>query len=370
MANQDRLAQLALNFIPGVGHMLVKQLVSYCGSAEAVFKTPKSKLLKIPGIGTLTADSISKDVPIQKAEVELTKCEKEGVQILLHTDKSFPKRLNHISDAPSLLYVKGSADLNASKIVSIVGTRKATSYGKEITDNIIEYLAPHNPIIVSGLAYGIDIQAHKSALKYELPTIGILASGVNVIYPAIHRETANKMIEHGALISENPLDAKPDAPKFPARNRIIAGMADAIVVIEAAAKGGALITAEIANSYNKDVFAVPGNVNSEFSVGCNNLIRSNKAHLINSGRDIEYIMNWDVEDKTSGNKLPDLSELDENELNIVNALAEHKEGMMIDNLSWKTSFSVSQLASILLNLEFKGLVISLPGKRFKLAINK
>ncbi|MEQ8474878.1 DNA-processing protein DprA [Fulvivirga sp.] len=370
MAGQDRLAQLALNFIPGIGHMLVKQLVSYCGSAEAVFKTPKSKLLKIPGIGAFTADSISKDIPMKRAEVELNKCDKEGVQILLHTDKAFPKRLNHINDAPSLLYYKGAADLNSNKIVSIVGTRKATAYGKEITEHIIEHLAPHNPVIVSGLAYGIDIHAHKSALKHNLSTIGVLASGVNVIYPAIHRDTANKMIEHGALISENPLDAKPDAPKFPARNRIIAGMADAIVVVEAAAKGGALITAEIANSYNKDVFAVPGNVNSEFSLGCNNLIRSNKAHLINSGKDIEYIMNWEANNPEAGNKLPDLSELNEDELTIVNALVEHVDGMMIDNLSWKTSLSVSQLASILLNLEFKGLVISLPGKKFKLAINK
>ena len=350
--------------------MLVKQLVSYCGSANAVFSTPKNKLLKIPGIGRLTAESISKDLPIKKAEAELEKCEKQGVQILIHTDKAFPKRLNHINDAPSLLYFKGNADLNSQKIVSIVGTRKATSYGKEITESIVEYLAPHNPIIVSGLAYGIDIQAHKSALKHNLSTVGILASGVNVIYPAIHRETADKMVKEGALISENPLDAKPDAPKFPARNRIIAGMADAIIVVEAASKGGALITAEIANSYNKDVFAVPGNVNSEFSVGCNNLIRSNKAHLLNSGKDIEYIMNWESNESGTSNQLPDLSELNEDELIIINALVEHKEGMMIDNLSWKTSFQVGQLASILLSLEFKGLVISLPGKKYKLAFNK
>ncbi len=363
---QNRLAQLALNFTPGIGPMLVKQLISYCGSAANVFKTPKNKLLKIPGVGLQTAEAILTSKTFERAEQELKNCEKHNATILLHTDASFPKRLKQINDAPSILYAKGNADFNLQKVVAIVGTRNASAYGKEMTEQIVEGLKSHNALIVSGLAYGIDIQAHKTALKHNMATVGVMASGVNIIYPAIHKDTANKMLENGAVISENPIDSKPDAPKFPARNRIIAGMADAVIVVEAAARGGALITADIANSYNKDVFAVPGNVGNEFSTGCNNLIKSNKAHLINTVRDLEYIMNWEAGNENETSAPVDLSELLDEERKVMLALLELKEAIMIDNLSWKTDTSVSQLASILLSLEFKGLVKSLPGKRYTL----
>ncbi len=366
--DQNRLAQVALNFIPGVGHMLVKQLVSYCGSAEDVLKASKSKLLKIPGIGAQTASAILSNKHIQKAEDELAICEKYGIKLLLHTDPEFPKRLNQLNDAPSLLYYNGNADLNASKVVAIVGTRKATDYGKDITEHLIEQLIPHNPIIVSGLAYGIDICAHKAALKNNLETIGVLASGVNVIYPAVHREIAHKMIGQGGLLSENTIDSKPDAPKFPARNRIIAGMADAVLVIEAAARGGALITAEIANSYNKDVFAVPGPLNAEYSAGCNNLIKINKANLLTSVKDLEYLMNWEAGEVVTEKLSFDLDSFEEDERLVISELISQKESIMIDNLSWKTQLPISKLASVLLNLEFKGFVNSLPGKRYRLTV--
>ena len=362
--DDSRLAQIALHFIPGVGHMLVKQLVSYAGSAEAVFQLPKSKLLRIPGIGPVTAESIGKGKPIQRAESEFNRCEQYGTRIILYNDKAFPEKLRHINDAPSLLYVKGNTDLNPPKTIAIVGTRKATAYGKKMTDQLIEQLAAHQPLIVSGLAYGIDIQAHKAALKHNLPTIGVLASGVNVIYPSVHRDIANKMLNNGALISENPLDSKPDAPKFPARNRIIAGMADAVIVIEAAAKGGALITAEIANDYNRDVFALPGGVDQEFSAGCNMLIKTNRAHLLQSASDIEYIMNWDSDEAELRKPVLDLSTLSKDEAMIMNELQKHRQPIMIDNLSWQTEIPVNKLASILLSLEFKGLVSSLPGKKY------
>ncbi|MEQ8927362.1 MAG: DNA-processing protein DprA [Fulvivirga sp.] len=368
--DQQRVSQIALNFIPGIGHMLVKQLVSYCGSAEAVFNTTKGKLLKIPGVGEHTARLISSDKVLKKAEAELTICEKQGVQILLYTDKGFPKRLKQINDAPSLIYVKGHADLNSQKVVSIVGTRKATEYGKRLTQEFIEQLVPHNPLIVSGLAYGIDIAAHKASLKSNLPTIGVMASGIDIIYPAIHRETAYKMLENGALITENPIGSKPDAHRFPARNRIIAGMCDAVIVIEAAKKGGALITANIANSYNKDVFAVPGDLNNEFSEGCNALIKSHQAHLIQSAKDIEYIMNWEASVSNSTPALFDTDSLEGNEKLVVEELLKQKDSILIDNLSWSTQLDPSKLASILLNLEFKGYVTSLPGKRFRLAVKK
>jgi DNA processing protein len=258
--NQDRLALLALHFIPGIGDYTLRQLISYSGSAEKVFKTPKGKLLKIPGIGAVTADSIRNGKSFRRAEKEIKKAEQEDVELLFFTDKKYPSRLKSIADAPSLLYVKGQVDLENSKTVGIVGTRKATDYGKNCVEELIEGLKPHQTLIVSGLAYGIDIQAHKQAVKHGLPTVGIMGSGIDVIYPAAHKETAKKMLSNGGLITENPFGTNPDAHNFPARNRIIAGLSDALVVVEAAEKGGALITAEISNSYNKDVFAFPGNI--------------------------------------------------------------------------------------------------------------
>ncbi len=364
--DQNRLAQIALHFIPGVGHMLAKQLISYSGSAEALLKTSKGKLLKTPGIGPHTAEAIVNQIPLKKAEEELEKCDKIGAKIILYSDKEFPKRLNHINDAPSLLYIKGSANLNTDKIVSIVGTRKATAYGKKITQQLVEELIPHNPLIVSGLAYGIDIHAHKSALKNNLNTIGVMASGIDTIYPSAHREVAIKMASQGALITENSIGSKPDAPKFPARNRIIAGMADVVIVIEAAIKGGALITAEIANTYNKDVFAVPGNLGNEFSSGCNNLIKINKAHLLNSVKDIEYIMNWEAGESKANQLSLNINDFDPEERLVIEELQQFDQPLHLDNLSWKTKVSASKLASILLNLEFKGYVISLPGKQYQL----
>ncbi len=369
MIDQERLSFLALHFTPGIGDYLIKLLVSYCGSADQVFKTPKGKLLKIPGIGTASAEAITKGNTFHQAETEITKADKEGVELLLYTDKKYPSRLKTIDDSPSLLYFKGNADLNHPKTVGIVGTRQATPYGKEMVEKLIEDLVPHSPFIISGLAYGIDIQAHKQSLKHNLPTLGIMGSGIDVIYPAAHKETAKKMLEQGGLLSEHSFGTKPDAHNFPARNRIIAGMCDALVVVEAAEKGGALITAEIANSYNKDVFAFPGSIGQTYSDGCNKLIKTNKANLLTSVKDIEYIMNWSINSVVSKKKAAsnlDLSQFDPDEQKIIQLLQEKNAPMMIDELSWKCSISPSLLASLLLNLEFKNIVRSLPGKQFKL----
>ena len=290
--DQNRLSLLALHFIPGVGDYLVRQVVSYCGSAEMVFKTPKGKLLKIPGVGSVTAGAILNGKPFHKAEKELAKAEKESVEVLFFTDKKYPSRLKNIPDAPSILYAKGNIDFENPKAVGIVGTRQATSYGKERVESLVTELVPHGTLIISGLAYGIDIHAHKQALKHNLPTLGVMGSGMDIIYPASHKETALKMLDHGGIVTENSFGTKPDAHNFPQRNRIIAGLCDALVVVEAAAKGGALITAEIANSYNKDVFAFPGGIGETYSAGCNNLIKINKANLLTSVKDLEYIMNW------------------------------------------------------------------------------
>ena len=367
--DQERLSFLALHFTPGIGDYLVKQLVSYCGSADQVFKAPKGKLLKIPGIGAISAEAIKTGNTFHKAEKEINKAEKEDVEILFFTDKKYPSRLKSIDDSPSLLYFKGTANLNPVKTVGIVGTRQATTYGKEMVEKLIEDLVPHAPCIISGLAYGIDIQAHKQSLKHNLPTLGVLGSGIDVIYPAAHKETANKMLDHGGLLTENPFGTKPDAHNFPARNRIIAGMCDALIVVEAAEKGGALITAEIANSYNKDVFAFPGSIGQTYSDGCNKLIKTNKANLLTSVKDIEYIMNWSTENpalKKASHSLLDLNQFEPDEQKVIELLQEKNAPMMIDELSWKSAVSPSLLASLLLNLEFKNVVQSLPGKQFKL----
>lgn len=365
--SQNRLAFLALRFIPGIGDYLVRQLVSYCGSAEAVFKTPRGKLLKIPGVGDATADALLKERPFKEAEIELAKAEKENVQLLFFTDKNYPSRLRNIPDAPCILYTKGNINFEIPKAVAIVGTRQATSYGKERVEEIVNALVPHGALVVSGLAYGIDIHAHKQAIRHNLPTLGVMGSGINIIYPASHKETAEKMLEFGGIATENPFGTKPDAHLFPQRNRIIAGLCDALIVVEAAVKGGALITAEIANSYNKDVFAFPGSIGVPFSEGCNNLIKTNKAHLLTSVKDLEYIMNWDAATEAKVKPSISLEEFDESEQVILKILIEKKAAVLIDELSWKSTLPVSQLASVLLGLEFKGAVKSMPGKQYTLA---
>lgn len=363
--DQARLSLLALHFIPGIGDYLIRQLISYSGSAEKVFATPKGKLMKIPGIGETTADAIKAGKPFPAAEAELKKAEQEKVDLIFFTDKNYPSRLKQVNDAPSLLYSKGNVDYENPKVVAIVGTRKATAYGKARVDELVEGLVPHQALIVSGLAYGIDIHAHKQAVKHKLPTVGVMGSGMDVIYPASHKDTANKMMEHGSLLTEHRFGTAPDAHNFPARNRIVAALSDAVIIVEAAEKGGALITAEIGNSYNKDVFAFPGNVGQSHSEGCNNLIKQNRAHLMTSVKDLEYIMNWEPGRSAVAPKQVSLENFEPNEKVVLQALISNKGQLMIDEISWRTNIGVAQLASILLQLEFKGVVSALPGKIYK-----
>jgi DNA processing protein len=367
--DQNRLALLALHFIPGIGDYLIRQVVSYCGSAEKVFNTPRGKLLKIPGVGKVTAEAILTGKSFDKAEQELRKAEKENVTLSFFIDKAYPTRLKHLPDAPSVLYSKGNINFENTKAVGVVGTRQATSYGKERVEQLIDELTSHQALIVSGLAYGIDIHAHKQALKNNLPTLGVMGSGIDIIYPAAHKDTARKMLELGGLVTENTFGTNPDAHNFPQRNRIIAGLVDALVVVEAAEKGGALITAEIANSYNRDVFAFPGSIGENFSSGCNNLIKTNKAHLITSVKDLEYIMNWSVNtDAPQVKTKPSISlaEFSDEEQTVIKVLLDKRGAATIDELSWKSSLPVSQLASVLLQLEFAAVIKSLPGKQYDL----
>lgn len=363
----DLQYKIGLTLIPGIGDVTAKKLIAYCGSAEAVFKENKSKLKKIPDIGTVLANSIAAADVLKRSEQEIEFIEKYKISALFFLDKHYPEKLRACQDSPVMIYYKGKADLNTSKVLSIVGTRKATDYGKQMCRNLLEGLADYNTLIVSGLAYGIDIAAHKECLNLNIPTVGILAHGLDKIYPAQHKPVAEKMLEQGGVLTEFLSKAKPDRENFPKRNRIIAGMADATLVVEAGIKGGALITAEIANSYNRDVFAVPGRVTDTYSEGCNYLIRTNKAALVQTASDIEYLMGWQKEDKKRNSKIiqPTIFNLSAEEEVLVNILKEVTH-LDIDTLCLQSNLNMSKVAASLLNLEFGGIVKSLPGKRYQL----
>jgi DNA processing protein len=373
--NDDTLFhELALTLLPGIGPQLTRQLMSYGGAAKSVLTMPPGKLRRIPGVGEATVKMLTgpeRENALRRAELGLKKAEKDGVEILFYTSKRFPSRLKLISDAPALLYYQGTADLNAPKTVALVGTRQATDYGREQTERIVKGLLPHRPLVVSGLAYGIDIMAHRAALQEGLETVGVMATGLDIVYPAAHRKTAEKMREQGGLLTEFPFGTPPDRYNFPARNRIIAGLADGTVVVEATSKGGALITAELALSYDRDVLAVPGNLGSAASEGCNALIKNHKAALYAEPKDLEELLNWDAALHQSGkfkptpSYAPDDFTPDEFALISVLAAATGRE-MQMDELAWKAQLAIHAVASLLLELEFRGVVRALPGKKFLL----
>lgn len=351
--------------IPGVGDQGAKNLLGYCGSPEAVFKTPKAKLKNIPGIGEKTAATIFKKDFFDKVDAELLFIEKYKIKVLFCTDPGFPKRLIDCVDSPVLLYYRGNADLNSDKILGVVGTRNATEYGKNLIRKMMEDLASQDILIISGLAYGIDTMAHKYALENKLNTVGVLGHGLNTLYPAQNKNLARQMTEHGGLLTEFPSSNQMLPSNFPQRNRIVAGMCDALLVVESANKGGALITANIANSYNKDVFAVPGNINDKYSQGCNFLLKTHKAYLIENADDILKSMSWSSEKVKPKAQKQLFLNLDPKEKRIVELLKEHGQ-IEIDQLMKLMRSNNSEYAATLLELEMNGIIISLPGKRFKL----
>ena len=363
---EDLIYKLALTLIPGVGSVNGKSLVAYCGGVKAVFMEKKRALLKIPGIGEQTINAIANHNVFGRAEEELSFIEKNKIAPLFYLDKEYPIRLKHCHDSPLMLYYKGTSDLNAPKVIAMVGTRKATEYGRDICRKIIEGLVEQNVLIVSGLAYGIDTWSHKAALDNKLDTVGVLGHGLDRIYPFANRALAEKMTGSGGLLCEYMSNTMPDRENFPMRNRIIAGISDAVIVVEAGASGGALITAEIANSYNRDVFAVPGRLGDPHSEGCNKLIKINKAALIQSAKDISYLLNWnDEKDQKKVVQRQLFLDLSPDEELIVNTLRE-KGDMEIDTLLLETLLMPAKAASILLNLEFEGVIRCLPGKVYRL----
>jgi DNA processing protein len=358
--------KIALTLIPNIGDILAKRLVAYCGSVEGVFKEKKFALEKIPGIGTAYAKQIIDSSIFDRAEEEIKFIEKNNITPLFYLENNYPKRLTHCEDSPVMLYFKGDANLNSEKIISIVGTREATDYGRTICEKLIADLSEYNPLIVSGLAYGIDVCAHKAAMDNKLETIGVFAHGLDKVYPALHRNIAEKMEEQGGLLTDFMSKTIPDRENFPRRNRIVAGMADATIVIESKKDGGSLITADIANSYSRDVFAFPGKVGDVTSEGCNNIIKQNKAALIQSAADIIYVMGWEQKKKKNAPQQRQLFvELNPDEETLVNLLKE-KITANVDDICLLAKMPMSKVSSLLLTLEFSGIVKSLPGKMYRL----
>ncbi len=362
--------QIGITMIPKIGSINAKKLIAYCGGVEGVFKQSKSALLKIPGIGEVIANYIAKQKVLDKAKLEVDFVQKHNISTFFYLDSDYPNRLRHCDDGPIVLFVKGKEeiDFNHTKIISVVGTRNITDYGKEVCENIINNLVKrgHNPIIVSGLAYGVDVCAHKAALKNNIPTIAVLGHGLDKMYPAVHRSVAKEIFKQGALITDFPSETQFDRNNFIKRNRIIAGLSDATIVVESAETGGSLITADIAMSYNREVLAVPGAVHQKYSKGCNLLIKSNKAALLESADDVEFQLGWetkaDQEKHTQLNIFPELSREDQV---VYDVIREHGQEV-IDVICFKTKMPSSKVSSILLKLEFDGLIKCRPGKVFAL----
>ena len=363
----DLKYKVGIGMIPGIGDMTAKKLISYCGGVEAVFKETKAALIKIPGVGEYLASAVVNQNILQRAEKEVEFIRSRQIKHAFYLDDDYPARLKNCPDSPIIFFYRGDVDFEHPKIVSIVGTRRATQYGKELCNNLVDELfgRGHHPIVVSGLAYGIDVCAHKAALRNGLPTIAVLAHGLAQLYPASHASVAREITGQGALLTEFPSDSQPDRNNFVRRNRIIAGLSDLTVVVESDIRGGALITADIANSYNRDVFAFPGRLTDTYSTGCNWLIKTNKANLLQSVDDIEYLMNWDKESKTTESVQRELfPQLSPEEEQILRHLKDRGE-CAIDNLSFLLQMPVGKASTFLLNLELSGLVRSLPGKVYK-----
>ena len=361
----ELLYEVASTLVSGIGDVNGKKLVAYCGGAEAVFREKKKSLSRIPGIGEKTVDSILSQDVLSRAERELDFADKYGIKILYYLNSDYPKRLQHCYDGPMILYCKGYTDLNVAKIIGVVGTRNVTDYGKLMTDKIVSELVGDDVLVVSGLAYGVDTCAHSASVKYGLKTAAVLAHGLHTVYPPVNKNLAKKMLEcGGCLLTEQLSGAEPDRENFPKRNRIVAGMVDCLIVVESASKGGALITAEFANTYDREVFAVPGRVGDVYSAGCNKIIKDNKANILLDVNDLRSMMRWDENKKTVPKQMRLFREFSDEE-KLVMGLFEESEVVYLDKIITETMLSPTKIASILLSLEFDGVLTALPGKRYQ-----
>ena len=340
--NQQTIYQIALTLVPGIGDISGKRFVEYCGSAEAIFRENRSSLEKINGMREATIDALcNPDALLRRAD-----------------------RLLQCDDGPMMLYYRGNANLNATRTVAIIGTRNVTEYGKENCIQLVKDLVVDNVLIISGLAYGVDTIAHRAAVKEGISTIGVMGNGFQQIYPAANRHLAEEMLSNGGLLTEFMSDTKPDRENFPRRNRIIAGMSDAVIVIESAMKGGSLITVDEANSYNREVFAYPGRVMDLYSQGCNYLIRTNRAHLIENVENLRYVMQWEIPVQLAERQTTLFREYTDEERRVMDCFKDNHV-VNLDDLIVNTGLTTTKLATLLLNLEFDGILMSLPGKRYR-----
>ena len=339
------------------------------GSATAVLEHRNDISEVIPEASPRLVESMRADISpiVRRVEEECRYCEEKGIQILTPADADYPQRLQDCDDAPLVLYYKGSANLNARRVINIVGTRRSTAYGQDLIRRFLcdmQGLCP-NVLVVSGLAYGIDIHAHRNALEYGFETVGVLAHGLDDLYPSRHKDTANRMVHQGGLLTEFMTGTNADKINFVRRNRIVAGMSDACILVESAAKGGGLITADISRSYGRDVFAFPGRVGDAYSEGCNNLIRDNGAALMQSADDFVKAMGWEGDarmakaqnDGLQPDLFPDLTDEEE----VIVGVLQRNNDLQINMLATQANLPVNRVAAILFELEMKGIVRTLAG---------
>lgn len=365
MSDQDLIYILALQNVPKIGDITAKKLIAHCGSAEAVLKEKRNLLLKIDGIGNSMLQDVNNKNHLLAAEEELKFIRENAISCLYFMDNNYPEKLKHCIDGPILLFQSGNVDLKKQRLISIVGTRKITSSGVAFCEQLIEQLAVFNPVIISGFAYGTDITAQKAALKHSLQTVGCLAHGLNQVYPKVHKKYVAEIEKNGGFLTEFWSSSNPERENFLKRNRVIVGISEATIVIESAERGGSLVTADIANSYNRDVFAVPGRTTDSQSTGCNNLIKYNKAHLLSNPMDVPYILNWELDnDKKPAIQKQLFVELEEDEKVIYNFL-QPIEPQLLDIIALECQMPIFKVASVLLNMELKGVIRPLPGKLFE-----
>ena len=362
--NEETLYSLALTRVPGIGVVGANSLLHKVGSATILFKERTRLKDIVPDISTRIIEALNCPAAVSFAEAELNFAEKKGILALSQKDEAYPSRLRDCHDAPVVLFHKGNANFNCRHTINIVGTRRATDYGKSVCQRMIADLKEivSDVLVISGLAYGIDIHAHRASLQYGLDTVGVLAHGLDRIYPSIHRRTAVEMLQHGGLLTEYPTGTNPDPQNFVQRNRIVAGMSDATIVVESAAKGGALITADIADSYGRDCFAFPGRIGDDYSIGCNKLISSNKATLITSAADLVEVLGWSakkiVKKAVQRELFPDLSD---DEMKICKKLRKSTNGVQINTLVVETNIPINKITGLLFELEMKGVIRALAG---------
>lgn len=365
MNSTQLLYAMALQAVPNIGDITAKKLIQHCGTPEAVFKASKRSLERIYGIESHTIKTLQNAQTLKSAERELKFIDKHNINAFYFEETAYPHRLKHCVDGPIVLFQKGSIKWDKSPVISIVGTRQLTAYGARQCRALVAALSVFNPIIVSGLAYGADIIAHRAALECELQTVACMAQDLQNIYPAAHKKFRSQIEAHGGFVTDFWSTSQFSPSNFVRRNRLIAGLSEATVVIESGVKGGSLITADLAFGYNREVFALPGRIGDSQSVGCLNLIKTKKAHLLSVPEDLPYILNWNIEAHSKSLKLKTPTSLNIDEKLIFEHLK--KEGTTpLDLIALGCQIPTSKAAYILLNLELKGVVKSLPGNVFGL----